>query len=527
MKKGLFITLVLSIALLTTSAFSFAPVLKQLPDVVIGDADEPGPPDGFWTADINLFRFSDAFAFDDYIDNDEQTTPSVLKWCFVEDPLTSGALEVNGIISLDPRYEDPKAPGAKDLRAGNPTANFRDVGASPHSFDAAVQAGSDIYPGTPLVDELITLYVSESVENKSDSDTIIVKSVDGDIDHLAGATRVKDYTFDSGQGWTAATFTGYSLPTSSGPDGRIGLTGPAGGFNFGFWQTTDTAIPYEDKIFRARYFLSRGAGVAALNVPQVRLRWITPTFASTGDLTISSTGTSNIPPEAPATKEYASYLYPTYDTGGLGLTFDMLDFDGTEAGLVSLDRIIVETIERSLLGSATAVQSYDTNFNTWEFNVNFSGAFTGVTSTGSGTDRIALTSTVAGSEAGFAQTPANAMLYTANKLYRATFDVSRTAAAAATQPWIRLRAFSEDNQISAAFNVMHGLDNGGAAPQTPATGAFEIYWETPTLPGSPGTGEDGFRCAFDLLDFSAAEGDTMRLESLTVESFAIPANTGL
>jgi len=522
MKKGLFITLVLSIALLATSAFSFAPVLKQLPDVVIGDADDPG----FWTADVNLFRFSDAFAFDDYIDNDEQTTPSILKWCFVEDPLTSGALEVNGIISLDPRYEDPAAPGAKDLRGVAATANFRDIGASPHSFDAAVLAGSDIYPGSPLVDELITLYVSETVENKSDSDTINVKSVDGDIDHLAGATRVEDYSFDSGQGWSPLGATGYSLPTSSGPDGQIGLTGPVGGLVFGFWQTGDSVITYEDKIFRARYFLSRGAIVAADDMPQVRLRWITPTFACTGDLTIGSNGSfSNIPPQLPAVQEYASYLYPTYDTGGLGLAFDMLDFS-PEAGLVSLDKIIVETIDRSLLGTPTAVQSYDTNFNTWEFNLNFGGAFTAVSSTGSGTDRIALTSTVAGSEAGFAQTPADATLYTAAKLYRATFDVSRTGAAANATPWIRLRAFSEDNQISAAFNILHGTDDGGAAPQTPTTGAFEIYWETPILPGSPGTGEDGFRCAFDLLDFAPTEGDTMRLESLTVESFAIPANTG-
>lgn len=525
MKKGLFLTLVLSIALLSTSGFSFAPVLDPIPDVFIGDADDPG----WWTTDVNMFRFSDAFAFDDYIQNDTQTTPSLLKWCFIEDPLTSGALEINAIIGLDPGSEDPHFPGVKDIRAGNPTATFRDIGASPHSLDAAVLAGSAIYPGTPLCDELITLWAAEPVQGKADSDTIAVKSTEGDIDHLAGAKRVGEFDFDTGQGWGAATFTGFSLPTSQGPDGRIGLQGPVDGNVFGFWQTGPTAITYEDKIFRARYFLQRGAGVAAADMPQIRLRWISNNFASTGDLTLSSTASnSNIPPESPAAAaEYHSYLYPICDTGGLGLTFDMLDFS-PEAGLVNLDGVIVETIDRALLGAATAVKTYDADFGTWEFNLNFGGAFTAVSSAGSDADKIILTSTVAGGmDAGFAQSPANDMAYVATKLYRATFGVSRTAADPLVMPWIRCRAFSEDNQVSAAFNFLHGSPPGpGAAAQTPATTAGEVYWETPTLPGAPTTDDDGFRVAFDLLDFSATEGDAMRLEKLTVESFAIPPTTG-
>jgi hypothetical protein len=349
---------------------------------------------------------------------------------------------------------------------------------------------------------------------------------------LGGGQLVEEYTFDTGQGWTAATNTGYSLPTPYGPTGgKIGLEGKTTGFQFGFWQTDATAIAYEaDKIFRARYFLSRNTGMAADAMPTIRLRWNAANFSGTGSVSLSSTASgSNVPPESPATKEYRSYLYPACDTGGLGLTFDMLDFDPSgESGLVLLDRVVVETIDHGALSGQAAEKTYDANFGAWEFNVNFGGAYGAVSSSGSGADRISLGSTVAGMQAGFAQSPGNEMAYTADRLYRATFNVSRTGANAMATPWVRLRAFSEDNQVSASGDILHGGTPGpGAAPQTPTTKGFEVYWETPTLPGSPGTDEDGFRVAFDLLDFdNLIEGDTMLLESVVIESFTIPPASG-
>jgi hypothetical protein len=342
---------------------------------------------------------------------------------------------------------------------------------------------------------------------------------------LGGGELIMEYTFDTAQGWSTTTFTGFTLPTYSGPSGgRIGITGPVGGFVFGFWQTAGNVIPWEtDVIYRARYALSRGAGVTPADLPQIRMRWISNNFASTADLTLSSTGScSNVPPVTPATQEYASYLSPACNTGGFGLTFDMIDFS-PEAGLVEIDRVVVEKIPRSVLGAATAVKTYSTDFNTWEFNLNFSGAFAAVSSAGSSGNFIFLGSGLADVKAGFAQSPANAMAYTTDTLVRATFTVCRTGADAHATPWVRLRAQSEDSQITACGNILHGTDDLGAAPQTPASKDFEVYWETPTLPGSPTTDEDGFRVAYDLLDFSDIEGDTMALVTVVIETFSIPA----
>jgi len=531
MKKGLLFTLVLSIALLASSAFSYAPVLNPLPDVVIGDADEPG----FWTTDVNLFRFTDAFAFDDYIYNDTQTTPSQLRWVFIEDPLELGALEINDIVALDPGTEDPhNPPGGKDLRAADPMASFRDIHASPHSFDAAVLAGSpNVYPGDPKCDQFITFWVSESVQNKADSDTIYVKSIDGVVDTLSGGARFIDQdTFDTGSGdFTWAPITGFTLPTSQSGGGTIGLEGPAAGSRFGFWQTPGTWIPYEaGQIFRCRYFLSRGSALTTPdNMPQIRMRMFANNLTGSASATLSSADSlTMVPPVTPATKEYRTYFYPITDTGGIGAAFDMLDFSPTELGLVLLDRIVAEKIDRATLGAATAVKTFDTDLNTWEFNVNFGGAFGAVSSAGSSADHVVLTSTVAASQAGMAQSPANSMAYdlvTAH-LYRAAFDVSRGAADPMLYPTVRLRAFSEDNQIAAETSIVHGNSPGAGSPaQTPAVSTFEVYWETPDIPASPTTNQDGFRAAFDLLDFSPTEGDAAYLEKLAVEYFAIPAES--
>jgi len=519
MKKGLFLTLVLSIALIASSSFGYAPEIGNIPDVVIGNCDESG---NFWTTDVKMFRFSDAFKFDDYVTDQDSTKSTDLKWCFVEQ--VPGYLAINDKLQLDIGSEDPYAPGGKELRAGNEYASFRDIMASPPSFDAAVQSGTEKYPGAPLCDQFVTFWVADQDDN-ADSKTIYVKSIDCAVDALsAGAEFIKTFNFDTGsETFTFSTSTGYSLPTSRQKAGAIGLQGPAG-TAFGFWQTPSTEIAYEaNRVFRARYSLMRDAAITnADDAPAIRLRWITNNFAGSQAYYINSIDPFDMtPPVDPATKDYASYFYPATDTGGLGLTMDLFDFSNEE-GTVWIDKIEVEKINRDFLNS-TAVKTYDSDFNTWEFSLNFSGAFGTISSAGSSADQIALTSTVAGSEAGYAQCPANDMAYAATKqLYRAAFDLSRTGADAMAAPWVRLRAFNEDNQISTAYSVLHGDSPGPGAPaQSPGT-TYEVYWETPDLPASPTTGQDGFRISMDLLDFSDVEGDTMTLDKVVIEYNPIP-----
>jgi hypothetical protein len=521
MKKGLLMTLVLSIALLASSAFAYAPVLGQMPDIVIGNCDEAG---NFWTTDVKMFRFSNAFKFDDYVSDQDSTVSTHIKWSFMEDPSSVGQLEINDKLSLT--SELPCTPGAKELRAGNEYASFRDIGASPKSYDAAVQAGSAKYPGTPLCDQFITFYVCDQDDNAA-STTIYVKSIDCAVDKISmGVEPVDEWSFDTGsQDFDDSTFTGFSLPTSKEKPGAIGLeTDPANANTFGFWQTPSDAIAYEaNKVFRARYSLMRDTTLTdADDVPAIRLRWITNNFAGSQAYYINSISPFNmVPPIDPATKEYPSYFYPATDTGGLGLTIDVLDFSG-EGGIFWCTGIVVEKIDRSFLAS-TAVKTYDTDFNTWTFAPNFAPVFGDVSSAGTTANELKISSTLAdANNAGYFQCPANDMDYVADQLYRATFDITRSDTDPMKFPYVRLRAFNEDNQIAAAYDVLHGTSPGpGAPPQSPAK-AFEVYWETPTLPASPTTDQDGFRLAVDMLDFSPLEGDVATVEKVTVEYNPVP-----
>ena len=52
----------------------------------------------------------------------------------------------------------------------------------------------------------------------------------------------------------------------------------------------------------------------------------------------------------------------------------------------------------------------------------------------------------------------------------------------------------------------------GAMPEVGGTD-YDAYFETPTLPGSPSTSEDGFIVTVDVLDFSSAQGGTIYMDS--------------
>jgi hypothetical protein len=61
----------------------------------------------------------------------------------------------------------------------------------------------------------------------------------------------------------------------------------------------------------------------------------------------------------------------------------------------------------------------------------------------------------------------------------------------------------------------------GAMPTTGGT-QYDVYWETPTLPGSPSTSEDGFIVTIDLLDFDASKGGTIYMDSVTTDYLEVP-----
>jgi hypothetical protein len=216
-------------------------------------------------------------------------------------------------------------------------------------------------------------------------------------------------------------------------------------------------------------------------------------------------------------------LYFPAAADNLGLAFDMLDFDPGEWGTISLDSVIVEKFDRSVF-SATLVEFYDSDpdFATWVWNPNFgASAWNGCTSGQSG-GSLSIAST-SSPQAAFWQSAANDLDYTADKLYRAIFTMSRGSGdTAATMPWCRIRCFNEDGQMSQEFNINNGDSGAAMPPQTPSTRDYEVYWQTPDLPASPTTDEDGFRVSFDMLNFGLGETGTFILDSVTIEFSDIP-----
>jgi hypothetical protein len=293
---------------------------------------------------------------------------------------------------------------------------------------------------------------------------------------------------------------------------------------FGFWQVPTGAVTYEaDKIFRARFELQTNQATAA-SIPTIRLRFTTQNNTGSTAHSIVSMGSGSYSPPTAGTKEYRMLYYPAV-SDDLGLAFDMLDFDPGEYGTISLDGVIVEKFPRSQFTTPTAVMTYDTegDFSTWQWSANFGNtAWSGATS-GQGGGIISIAS--AGQpQAAFWQSAMNDLDYVADKLYRATFTMSRGSGdAAGTMPWCRLRCFNEDAQMSQEFNVNNG--NGGVAmpPASPSTRDYEVYWQTPDLPSSPGTDEDGFRVSIDMLNFGPGETGTYILDTATIEYSNIPA----
>lgn len=337
--------------------------------------------------------------------------------------------------------------------------------------------------------------------------------------------QVAQYDFDTSlENWSFSTVTGFALPTSGYAGGLISLTSAPDDVNrFGYLVSQPGSIPYEaNKIFRGRFHV-RTDQTTPLDVPTIRLRWMTQNFEANAAHSIHSVGPVTYVPGSDSFKEYRTYFYPPV-AQDMNVAFDLLDFSPSDSGTIFLDSVEIDKIARpGDVGTGKIVKIYDTaaDFATWTFNPDFDGAFGSVTSANWGSGSPGLSSTTAnGYNAGFISGPPNDCSYdtSAPRLYRVTYRLSSVNDAdRVTMCPIRMRCQNEDNQMTQTMGLTNGSE-GAAMPRTTGT-SYEVYWETPTLPASPGTGEDGFFPALDLLDFDPGLGGQVNLEGITIEYF--------
>lgn len=381
MRKGLVTLGVVALVLAVSPSFAEAPILSCLPDLVVSDLDLAGQ-----TADTDMFVFSNAVSFDELV-HDADTPDNQLRWSGI-DP--EGAIEINGIMLNDPLV-DTLDPGASDLRAVSDMATVRHA-----TWDAAP-------PGAGSTTEtIIELYVSDGTTVTQGSMKITTVDTDGSAGSQGDAVLppvVASFTFDAGaEGWNWFQITGITAPSHAAAGGALTITEAAGvkpDIVYGAYESPqDPAVAVTPKlgcIQRARYQIASTGHATAAACPGFRLRaatvhvidagggtW-TPDFANLDYTSLDQVYYSTLnfimnngqyDGRVPgAGQEYTVMLYPRQISENLlsddpnspvvhYFTLDLLDLEAAsdgDGGTLSLDSVMVDSIDRPEIGTGTAV----------------------------------------------------------------------------------------------------------------------------------------------------------------------------
>jgi hypothetical protein len=339
-------------------------------------------------------------------------------------------------------------------------------------------------------------------------------------------TLVKQYTFDSStEGWSflAPSDPRFSGATSGWSGGRLSITSPNDSTSRVGLFTGPLEIPYvAGNVYRGVVTVSSSQATASAN-PQLRLRWVQDQSLESASLVLNASGSfSNSLSTDPTTSTFSIYFAPIV-SGSLGVAFDMLDFSATQYGTFYVDEIAIERFASP--GAGTAVKTYTSSadFSNWSFVTNISPY--GAVTSGVGTGTLSIASSLsAASNFGWWQSSgtANELTYVADKLYRVTYTLrSASSAERNTLPQIRLRCQNEDGQMTQTMELNSQGTGPGAMPDTSGTN-YDVYWETPALPGSPTALEDGFITVLDVLDFDSSKGGTIYMDSVAIDYVLIP-----
>lgn len=228
MRKGLTQTLLtVAVALLGFNAMSAAPIIGNIPDVIIGDA-EAG-------TSSNLFVYPDAINLDTFV-SDDNTSDGAILWSY---SASGTAYRLNGAPEIG--AGDPNAPGGASLAgdsdaakvdANARTVTFRNINRSP-------VGGPNTAP-TTSESEVVTLFASDST-TYSQKDFMVFVDNDGADALSGGSSYVLEFSksFTQGaQGWVSFVdfAIGGTVTTTQGASGLC-VDVSLAGVNIGGWAT--------------------------------------------------------------------------------------------------------------------------------------------------------------------------------------------------------------------------------------------------------------------------------------------------
>ena len=572
MKRGLNLTLVtVAIALLCSGAFAYAPIIGSIPDVWIGDLeDNIGA-----TTDLNFFRFTNAFNFDQYVSHDpldeDQSTTNV-RWSFMADDVD--LVTINGIETIpDPTYSiNPQDSGyeltAFDNNDATPRvtseADFRDILDSPLTESAPFNDPvSNPYDVRCPLNTVITIYASNGT--KADSrEIMVVANVDstGTITELPDALSVSwpppidpVYTWSS----PADDFSKSAVPDGTfinAVDGAFYYDNrsTSGGSIAGGGSTTDNVYaPWEsatdkvdyvaDYVYRITYTL-RTDQTDQNSVPNTRMMadFLNP---STGLFPVTGGMRLGKGPSAPTTSasDYNLYVGPpdltslyneitaaTEDVTNLRIKFEVIDFDAGESGTNYCDEVQVSRFETPDKSIGTKVATYDdqTDFSSWGALDNLTPF--GPTTVGSNATGL-FVETAATVQAG----PSDAQVdygrwylaaansgesFEAGNLYRCVYTLQTPTA---SEKIGKLRVYNQNatNDISAQLFLLSN-QTWDHYPSTSGN-EYSVWFETlPSIWSSPDEANNKMGYNLDISDGLVDQYGTVYLTKVELYYYSIP-----
>jgi hypothetical protein len=273
-------------------AYAAAPVISGLPDIQIGDLEDAG------ASDSNLFVFSDAFSFSDYV-TDADTPDNQLKWSFGEftNPAMSAGNQdsqyaINGVtainkgtaaIAADELAGNPlaKNPGASQINASSDLASFRDIVFSPGTGSGPFGDPAPADAAAAAAGKALRFYVADPEQNLGYQD-VLIETVDDEFDMLTGTDGYQEVvreTFDEESGWKQSGIDSAEVDISSSTLGRLDvIVQPAQGRSRIMGWINENVYPYDSvgatKFLRGKFYISTSnAAAAPVNeVPNFRIR---------------------------------------------------------------------------------------------------------------------------------------------------------------------------------------------------------------------------------------------------------------
>lgn len=321
MTKGLKSTLLtVAVALLGLNAMAMAPTIGNIPDVIIGDAED--------STASNNFVYPDAINLDNYVTDDNTPTTGIL-WSYTN---PGGHYRINNVNAIVTPDSNADTPGSAELTTNDDgdssdsnkrTITIRNSALSPLNGSGQSTAPyAD--PGATSDSQVITLYASDSTTHALAGKSFMAYIVNDGNDALSGGAAsvpVLDADFGAGtNGWVPVTVIEGGTTRQ---DASLGLcaNSPAGGVNYFGWESEAfpsnaqyTSFSYvNNSVYRVRLQVTTTA--AATHVPVWGLVFENGVNYYGGTAlffdNIGATGTTagaNTPPSAGGRSQFETWL---------------------------------------------------------------------------------------------------------------------------------------------------------------------------------------------------------------------------